>query len=74
MERRGPSEVAGVNRYFDTLAGDGVELLHADPVLLDDSGAIRRRTVDMLHSSPSAYAALDEKLLPMLSSPPRQAP
>ncbi|HEY8088876.1 MAG TPA: GDSL-type esterase/lipase family protein [Polyangiaceae bacterium] len=67
--------VAEVNRYLDTLGGDGVELLHADPVLLGDSGAIRPGyAVDMLHFSPSAYAALDEKLLPMLRSPPRQAP
>jgi lysophospholipase L1-like esterase len=67
--------VADVNRYFDTLAGDGVELLHADPVLLGDSGAIRPTyAVDMFHFSASAYAALDEKLLPMLGGPARQTP
>ena len=72
---RSRPSVAGVNRFIDTLAGAGVELLHADPVLLDDSGAIRPTySVDMLHFSPSAYAALDEKLLPMLRQPTPPSP
>jgi lysophospholipase L1-like esterase len=64
--------LADVNRFIETLAGDGVEVLPADRVLLGESGGIRPSySLDMFHLAPPGYAALNEKLVPMLRAAPR---
>lgn len=66
---RVPAAVAEVNAFLETLRGPGVHLLHADQVLLAADGEIDDRyALDMLHLTPAAYAALnDRQLLPLLA-------
>jgi lysophospholipase L1-like esterase len=52
-----------------TLAGDGVRLLDANPVLADGQGQIQHAyQLDYLHLSAAGYAALNQRLSPLLAS------
>ncbi|MET0340713.1 MAG: GDSL-type esterase/lipase family protein [Polyangiales bacterium] len=67
---RVPASVVEVNAYLESLRAPGVRLLHANEVLLDAKGEIDPRfALDMLHLTPAAYAALnDRQLLPLLAT------
>lgn len=67
-------DVAGsileLNDFVDTLASDGVAVLHADEILADEAGHVRSPfSLDMLHLTPLGYAALNERALgPLLEA------
>ena len=67
---RVPAAVAEVNTFLETLRAADVRLLHADEVLLEADGELSARfALDMLHLTPAAYAALNERqLLPLLAT------
>jgi lysophospholipase L1-like esterase len=63
------SAVREVNASLQRLAGDRVVLFDADAVLDDEPGHVRRAyQMDYLHLSGEGYAALNEKLVPLLSA------
>jgi lysophospholipase L1-like esterase len=63
--------VREVNAFLPSLAGDGVVLLEAGKVLDDGRGRIAPPfQFDFLHLNAAAYAALDEKLVPLVASLP----
>ncbi len=65
------SAVKQVNRFLPNLAGDRVTVLDADPVLDGGRGRINQAyQYDFLHLTPAGYAALDERLLPVLRALP----
>ncbi len=65
------SAVREVNAFFPKLTGDRVVLFDANSVLVDEHGDVRRGyQLDYLHLSSAGYAALNEKLVPLLSSLP----
>jgi lysophospholipase L1-like esterase len=60
--------VREVNAYLQRLAGDRVVLFDADAVLDDGPAHVRSAyQMDYLHLAPAGYAALNEKLLPLLA-------
>lgn len=64
----GPA-VDEVNRFVRTLGQDGVVVLDADPILDDARGKIDPRyQYDFLHLAPAGYAALNERLVPIVQS------
>jgi lysophospholipase L1-like esterase len=64
--------VREVNAFLPSLAGAQVVLFDADPVLVDERGNIRPAyQLDHLHLSSQGYAALNRKLVPVLSALPR---
>jgi lysophospholipase L1-like esterase len=70
------SEVAAaineVNAFLPRLAGQKVVLFDANQVLADERGKIRAAyQIDHLHLSATGYAALTEKVVPVLSALPR---
>jgi lysophospholipase L1-like esterase len=63
--------VRAVNEFLRTLAGDNVVIFDANSLLADGGGRMRRGyQVDYLHVSSSGYAALNERLTPLVSSLP----
>ena len=59
--------VEEVNAYLLTLAGENVVVLDTSAVLADEGGIVQKAySQDLLHLTPSGYAALNEKLLPIL--------
>jgi lysophospholipase L1-like esterase len=61
-----------INAFLPKLTGDGVVLFDASPVLAGDSGVVRRAyQLDYIHLSSAGYAALNEKLVPLLAGLPR---
>ena len=61
--------VRDVNAFLPSLVREGVVLFDANAVLTDPRGEIPRAyQVDYLHVSPTAYAALNQSLLPVLSA------
>jgi lysophospholipase L1-like esterase len=61
--------VREVNSFLPTLAAEHVALLKAGEVLDDERGRIKPAyQVDYLHVLPAGYAALDERLIPLLQS------
>jgi lysophospholipase L1-like esterase len=62
--------ISELNAFVDTLACDGVTVLHAGEVLADESGHVRSPfALDMLHLTPLGYAALNERgLSPLLET------
>jgi len=70
------SQVAGavreVNAFLPKLAGERVRLFDANLVIADGRGHIQPAyQLDYLHLSPAGYAALNQRLLPLLASLPR---
>jgi lysophospholipase L1-like esterase len=64
--------VREVNAYLPKLTGDQVVLFEAAPVLDDSTGVVQKGyQLDYLHLSAAGYAALNRKLLPLLSALPR---
>jgi len=64
--------VGDVNDFLRGLAGDGIVLFNADPVLDDARGKVRPEyQMDFLHLVPSGYAALNERLIPLVRALPR---
>ncbi len=64
--------VREVNAFLPRLAGEGVRLFDANPVLADGRGQIQHAyQLDYLHLSPAGYAALNQRLSPLLASLPR---
>jgi lysophospholipase L1-like esterase len=58
-----------VNAFLPTLTGNKVVLFDANPVLVDERGVIRREyQLDYIHLSSPGYAALNERLGPLLST------
>jgi lysophospholipase L1-like esterase len=56
-----------VNAYLLTLAGENIVILDTSAVLADERGVVQKAySQDLLHLTPSGYAALNEKLLPIL--------
>ena len=57
-----------LNAHLATLAGPGVRLLSADPVLLDERRHMRAGyALDHLHLAPAAYESINrERLIPLL--------
>jgi lysophospholipase L1-like esterase len=61
-----------VNAFLPRLAGDKVVVFDANPLLVDEHGVVRRPyQLDYIHLSPAGYAAINEKLSPLLSALPR---
>jgi lysophospholipase L1-like esterase len=61
--------VGEVNAFLSRLAGDKVVLFDANRVLANGQGQIRHAyQLDHLHLSPAGYAALNERLSPLLAS------
>jgi len=64
--------VREVNAFLPTLASERVRLFDANLVLSDGRGQIQRAyQLDHLHLSPAGYAALTERLSPLLATLPR---
>jgi lysophospholipase L1-like esterase len=64
--------VREVNEFLATLARDGVIVFDANGPLDDGHGTIRRPyQADYLHLDGEGYAALNQKLLPLVSGAPR---
>jgi lysophospholipase L1-like esterase len=64
--------VREVNAYLPQLAGDKVVLFDANSALEDPPGTIRHEfQLDHLHLTPAAYAALNERLVPLVAGLPR---
>ena len=64
--------VREVNAYLPQLAGDKVVLFDANSAIEDSPGTIRHEfQVDHLHLTPAAYAALNERLVPLVAGLPR---
>lgn len=65
------SAVDEVNAFVRTLARDGVVVFEAGPVLDETPGRVRPSyQLDHLHLEPLGYAALNEKLVPLVRSLP----
>jgi lysophospholipase L1-like esterase len=65
--------VREVNAYLPKLAGDHVVIFESAPILDDPKGTIQEEyQFDYLHLSTAGYAALNRKLLPLLSTLPTQ--
>ncbi len=61
--------VQEVNAFLASLAGPQVILFDANPILTEGHGHIESEyEMDYLHLSPSGYAALNRKLVPLLAS------
>jgi len=70
------NEVVGavreINAYLPRLAGDHVVLFDTAPILDDVKGTIQGAyQLDYLHLSAAGYAALNQRLLPLLSALPK---
>ena len=66
------SAVREVNAFLPRLTGAKVVLFDANSVLVDQRGDVRAAyQLDYLHLSAAGYAALNEKLVPLLSALPR---
>jgi lysophospholipase L1-like esterase len=64
--------VREVNAFLPRLTGEKVVLFDANSVLVDEHGDIRREyQLDYLHLTAAGYAALNERLVPLLSALPR---
>jgi lysophospholipase L1-like esterase len=63
--------VREVNAFLPRLAGERVVLFDAGPVLGDGRGAVKREyQVDHLHLLPAGYAALNQRLTPLIAGLP----
>jgi lysophospholipase L1-like esterase len=66
--------VTEVNAYLETLAGDGVVLFDANPVLTRGRGVIDPAyQLDHLHLNPAGYVALNEQFVRFLATSPALA-
>ena len=64
--------VREVNTFVRTLAGEKVVIFDADPILDRADGKIQKPfQFDFLHVSPEGYAALNERLAPLVKAFPR---
>jgi lysophospholipase L1-like esterase len=66
------SAVRELNAFLPRLTGARVVLFDANSVLVDERGDVRAAyQLDYLHLSAAGYAALNQKLVPLLSALPR---
>jgi lysophospholipase L1-like esterase len=67
--------IVEVNGYLETLSGEGVTLVEAGPILDGPQSTVRAPfQLDYLHESPSAYAALDARVAPVVEGLRAKAP
>lgn len=69
---RVPLAIQRVNEFIRSLESGGVTVFDADKVLADQSGKLRPEfSADLLHLSPTGYAALNQGLERLLETMPR---